>query len=279
VFLCDYNHFGPYEWATQIVFDPLLGEVRADNGISLVTNAPQYGVGTTLTFDAWKELDINIDLNLDVATVSYDGLQLGDPFTWSLGPFGNNTGGIIEFDCIDLYANSTTLPNFMLWDDLTIIDKSGPPAPTTYCTVGTTSGGCSPAISFSGTPSASAATGFMLECGIASPIDGLRNGLFFYAVTDLAFVPAQWGIGGTSYLCVKAPTQRMNTQNTGGVGGTCSGSISQDWNAFMANPVNAGALGNPRAAGASFDAQLWLRDPPNPKTTTLSNAVRFILAP
>jgi hypothetical protein len=273
VYLNEYNHFGPYEWATQVVFDPALGEVRADNGYSLVTNTPQYGVGTTLTFDAWKELSIDVNVSADVATVSYDGQQLGDPFTWSLGPFGNNVGVVANIACIDLYANSTTLTGFMYWDDVTITDASGPPAPTTYCTVGTTAGACNPTIGFSGTASASASSGFTLS---ASNLDTNRSGLFFYAITDTNFVPSQWGSGGTSYLCVKAPTQRMTVQNTGGTTG-CTGAASQDWNAFMA--ANSGALGNPRTAGASFDAQFWMRDPPSPKSTILTNALRFILAP
>jgi hypothetical protein len=180
---------------------------------------------------------------------------------------------VANFQCIDLYANSTAVAGFMLWDDVDISDASGPPVPTTYCTVGTTSGGCSPAIGFTGAPSASASSGFSLTC---NSIDAARTGLFFYAVTDVNFVPAQWGVGGTSYLCVKAPTQRMNAQNSGGTTG-CTGNFSQDWNAFMA--ANPSALGNPRVAGASFDAQLWMRDPPNPKTTTLSNACRYVLAP
>jgi len=273
VFLNEYNHFGPYEWATQIIFDPSLGEVRADNGISLVTNAPQYGVGTTLTFDAWKELSIDVDVTNDVATVSYDGAAIGDPFNWSLGPFGQNVGVVANFACIDLYANSTTLAGFMYWDDFDVSAAGGPPVPTTYCTVGTSASGCNPTIGFSGTPSASASSGFTLS---ASNVDTTRTGLFFYAITDLSFVPAQWGVGGTSYLCMKAPTQRMNAQNSGGTTG-CTGAYSQDWNAFMA--ANPGALGSPRAAGASFDAQLWMRDPPSPKSTLLSNGLRFVLAP
>jgi hypothetical protein len=43
--------------------------------------------------------------------------------------------------------------------------------------------------------------------------------------------------------------------------------------------ANPGVLGNPRIAGSSFDAQLWMRDPPSQKTTILSDGLRFVLAP
>ena len=62
-------------------------------------------------------------------------------------------------------------------------------------------------------------------------------------------------------------------------GGTtgCTGGFAQDWRAFMA--ANPTALGNPLAAGQNFDAQLWMRDPPSPKTTILSDALRFTVCP
>ncbi|MCC7012773.1 MAG: hypothetical protein IT454_09450 [Planctomycetes bacterium] len=145
--------------------------------------------------------------------------------------------------------------------------------PTTYCTVGTTVSGCSPAISFAGSPSASASSGFTLT---SANVDAQRTGLFFYAVANPGFIPVQWGMGNTSYLCVKAPTQRMNVQSSGGTTG-CTGAFASDWNAFMA--TNPGAFGNPRTTGARFEAQLWMRDPLSTKTTILSNALRFDLCP
>ncbi len=43
--------------------------------------------------------------------------------------------------------------------------------------------------------------------------------------------------------------------------------------------VDRGALGAPRVARAQFDAQAWFRDPPAPRSTNLSDAVHFVLAP
>ncbi|MCC7013133.1 MAG: hypothetical protein IT454_11265 [Planctomycetes bacterium] len=147
------------------------------------------------------------------------------------------------------------------------------PSPVSYCTVANSSNGCAISIQATGSASVSASSGFTLT---ASGVDALRTGLFFYAVSDPNFTPVAWGASGPSFLCVKTPTQRMNVQNSGGASG-CSGSFSMDWNAFMA--ANPGALGSPRTAGARFDAQLWMRDPPSTKTTILSNGLTFEVCP
>ncbi len=263
-------------WATQIAFNPLLGQVQADNGYSLVTGLPQSGSNTVMTFDAWVEVLVDIDLTNDVAQIYYGGAPIGDPFLFSAGPFGQDVGAPI-LDCLDLYANSLTYAagtgtlEFLYWDDLAITPHT--PLPTTYCTAGTSVLGCSPTITSVGFPSASASSGFTL---MSSFVDSNQTGLFFYGVTNTSFVPVQWGTTGTSFFCVKAPVWRMGPTNSGGTGG-CTGSFAQDWNAYMA--ANPGVLGNPRIAGSSFDAQLWMRDPPSQKTTILSDGLRFVLAP
>jgi hypothetical protein len=78
-------------------------------------------------------------------------------------------------------------------------------------------------------------------------------------------------------LCVKAPTQRTGTQPTGGTGGQCDGAFSLDWNAYVA--THPSALGVPFSAGAEVRAQAYFRDPPGPKTTALSNGLRFTICP
>jgi len=148
------------------------------------------------------------------------------------------------------------------------------PIPTTmaYCTAGVSSNGCVPSISGVGSPSASASSGFTLS--IAN-VEGQKSGLIFYGVSGQAVAP--WGVGGSSFLCVKSPTQRLPAQNSGGTNGACDGGISADWLAFIAG--NPGALGAPFSAGAVVDAQCWYRDPPAVKTTNLSNALEFTLTP
>jgi len=76
---------------------------------------------------------------------------------------------------------------------------------------------------------------------------------------------------------VKPPTQRMTVQNSGGTLSQCDGSISIDWLAYLA--ANPAAFGNPFSAGTTVWAQTWYRDPPSPKSTSLSNGLRFTTCP
>jgi hypothetical protein len=141
-----------------------------------------------------------------------------------------------------------------------------------FCTAGTTSHGCVPAIAGTGTPSASASSGFTIS---VAGVEGQRLGLFFYGISGQQALP--WGSGGTSLLCLKAPVQRMTPQSTGGTANACDGALGQDWHAYMT--AQPGALGNPRSAGQVFDAQGWFRDPPAVKTTNLTDGLHFVLAP
>lgn len=150
--------------------------------------------------------------------------------------------------------------------------RQGPCGIVEYCTSSSTTNGCHPAISGVGVPSASASSGF--EVRVAG-VEGQRQGLIFYGASGSQSLV--WAAGSTSYLCVKAPTQRLSAQNSGGNFGSCNGLYTQDWNAFMAS--HPSALGSPRAVGQVFNAQGWLRDPIAPKTTNLSNALEFTLQP
>ncbi len=146
------------------------------------------------------------------------------------------------------------------------------PAPVAYCTAGTTTNGCNASITGIGTASASAGSGFTLS---VSNVEGQKLGLVFYGVTGRANAP--WGMGSTSFLCVKSPTQRMGSQNAGGTVNTCTGAFNTDWNAFIT--ANPGALGGPFMGCEVVQAQAWFRDPPAPKTTNLSNGLEFYVAP
>lgn len=149
---------------------------------------------------------------------------------------------------------------------------SGNAAPVVYCTAGVSTNGCVASIGFTGTPSVSAASGFVIDI---SNVEGGKQGLLFYGVSGPT--STAWGSGGTSFLCVKSPTQRMGIQSSGGTAGLCDGAFSQDWSAFItANPF---ALGTPFSAGDVVHAQAWYRDPPAVKTTNLSNGLEFTLAP
>jgi hypothetical protein len=140
-----------------------------------------------------------------------------------------------------------------------------------FCTAGTTSSGCTASMSWVGTPSATAGSGFVLS---ANGVEGQKTGLIFYGASGGQAVP--WGTG-SSFLCVKPPTQRLSVSTSGGSSGQCDGTIAADWNAFRA--LNPAALGAPFVVGDLFQAQCWFRDPPSPKSTHLSDALEFQLCP
>lgn len=141
-----------------------------------------------------------------------------------------------------------------------------------YCTAGTTSNGCVPTISAAGSPSVSAASGFSID---VAQLEGQKQGLIYYGVSGRASAP--WGVGSTSFQCVKAPVQRMGVQSSGGTAAQCDGTLSVDWLAQLA--ASGGGLGSPFSAGELVNAQAWFRDPPAPRSTNLSDALEFVLSP
>jgi hypothetical protein len=158
-------------------------------------------------------------------------------------------------------------------DNNSIPDQCEPCAtPLTYCTAGTTTNGCNATMSWTGGPFVSATAGFVL---IASNVEGQKTGLVFYGVSGPKASP--WGSGSTSFLCVKAPTQRISPSNSGGTANACDGTISVDWLDYVV--THPGAIGSPLSVGTLVQAQTWFRDPPAPNTTNLSNGVQFITCP
>lgn len=145
-------------------------------------------------------------------------------------------------------------------------------ATSAYCTAGTSSSGCNASLSASGAASTSLPSGFTL---LASNVEGQRSALFFYGMLGRAALP--WSSGSTAVLCARPPLQRTPAQSSAGSPFACDGALALDWNAFRA--AHPSALGAPFVAGSVFDAQAWYRDPPSPKTTSLSNALEFVLEP
>jgi len=141
-----------------------------------------------------------------------------------------------------------------------------------YCTSGVTTNGCAASMGATGTPSVSASSGFVMS---ATGVEGQKTGLIFYGISGPK--ASLWAFGSTSFLCVKAPTQRMQTQNSGGATNGCNGTISADWLAYLS--THPSALGQPFAAGQVVNAQCWFRDPPAPSSTNLSNGLQFTTSP
>jgi hypothetical protein len=147
-------------------------------------------------------------------------------------------------------------------------------APTAYCTAGTSTNGCVPSIGANANPSVTMASACLVQ---ATGVEGQKSGILFYGIDNSGFAPLPWGVGGTSLLCVKPPTQRSASQSSGGTTGLCDGALSLDWNAFQA--ANPAALGNPWMAGEKVYVQGWYRDPPAVKTTNLTDGLELTYLP
>jgi hypothetical protein len=186
--------------------------------------------------------------------------------------YWNGWSTTVGFSRIEVIGNNPFGGGFVIMDDLEVDYSGGAPTPTVYCTAGTTTSGCVPAIGATGNPDVAHSN----TCQITvANVEGQKSGILFYGLTQGG---SPWcSVGGTSFLCVKAPTQRTGTQNSGGTAGACDGSLTLDWNAFqLASP---GALGQPFSAGDNAYVQGWFRDPPACKTTNLSDAVELTYLP
>ncbi len=146
---------------------------------------------------------------------------------------------------------------------------AGANAWTAYCLAKLNSQGCTPAISATGTPSASGSTGgFVIT---ATNVINKQEGFLFYGFVQ-GTTPFQDGA-----LCIRDEVTRTTRQNSGGNPSSvdCSGTYAFDMGALISS-------GNdPRLhVGATVVAQYWQRDPQSPNFPTgLTNAIRFTIAP
>lgn len=150
---------------------------------------------------------------------------------------------------------------------------SGSIDPSTYCVSALSVNGCTPVMSFSGTPSVAASSGFTVAMINA---DGLRTGGMFYG-----FGPASIPFGsGSATLCTTAPRKRLLNPlgATSGTTGACDGALSVDLLAFIA--ANPSTLGAPFVAGDTLYLQGWNRDNGNgSKNIATSNGLRVTFQP
>lgn len=127
--------------------------------------------------------------------------------------------------------------------------------PIDYCTAKPNSLQCTPWSFSSGTPSASAGSGFVLGAG---HVLSFQTGMALYGTSGRANLPF---LGGT--LCIASPILRGPIVTSGGNGSAfdCSGLLAFDMNAFAAGSLG----GNPspllRVPGTVIDVQWWARDP------------------
>jgi hypothetical protein len=142
-----------------------------------------------------------------------------------------------------------------------------PSLPTSYCTSKTNSQGCLPAIGSSGVPSVGSPAPFQVTC--TNELNQ-KSGLFFYSHAPNA---ASFQ-GGT--LCAKAPLLRTPVSSSGGsaTGTDCTGVFSYDFGARIHSGADPTLV-----VGAEVFLQCWSRDPASASTTSLSNALRFVINP
>jgi Tol biopolymer transport system component len=143
-------------------------------------------------------------------------------------------------------------------------------APTSYCTAGASTVGCSATLSTLGSPSGSVGSGFIIQ---VTGAEGQRTGLLLYGISGRQAAP--WG--ASSLSCVAPPRQRCGLRSTAGTAGQCNGAFSVDWNTFVSS--HPSALGAPVLELTPVQAQAFIRDTPSPTGVVLTDAIEFYAVP
>ncbi|MBL8859914.1 MAG: DM13 domain-containing protein [Planctomycetes bacterium] len=140
-------------------------------------------------------------------------------------------------------------------------------APQNYCAAKLNSLGCTPAITTSGTASATNLAAFTIG---ANNVINQSPGLMIYSYSSAA-IPFH---GGT--LCVGSPILRTGVMFSGGgtTGVSCTGAYALDFNALVRS--GADPLLTP---GREVCAQYYYRDVPSQGGVGLTDAVRFFIGP
>ncbi len=143
-----------------------------------------------------------------------------------------------------------------------------PGAPVSYCPVTASSSGCAASIDWTGVPSVSAGTGFVLRTHDST---SHQLGLLIYGVSG-----GYLSLISTSFLCVFPPLGRSGGLDSGGnpPPQDCSGSFSLDFNAWIARGADPTLI-----EGTLVWAQFWCRDGGAVGGGHLSNAVTFAIGP
>jgi hypothetical protein len=181
----------------------------------------------------------------------------------------SSTVGIkrVEFD-----SNYPFGGGFLLADSL---ETDVVPPPAAYCTAKVNSLGCTPAIGWSGVPSATGSGTFIVT---GTNVRNNKSGLLFYGLNGSASTPFQ---GGT--LCVASQIRRTPAVTSGGTpapANDCTGVYSIDMNAFAIGALGGSPSPGLTVPGNVVNCQWWGRDPgfPAPNNTTLTNGLQYTIS-
>lgn len=206
------------------------------------------------------------DLNLGQTTresVSYAG---GDP-DWNADvPTISGNGRRIAFNSLALNIVQGVPSSF--YTNCYARDRGPSATPQAYCIAKVNSQGCTPAIGYSGVPSATQANTFHIT---ATNIINQKSGTLFYSVVGPAQIIFQGG-----WLCVQLPKRVPGLLSSGGnsPGPDCSGVFSREFNAYIASGIDPALV-----AGQEVWAQFWSRDPADATTTNLTDALDLVIGP
>jgi hypothetical protein len=139
--------------------------------------------------------------------------------------------------------------------------------PTSYCTSKTNSLGCTPSMVWNGTASLSSSAAFTCSCFNAI---NQTSGLFFYAQhAERDVVPGRHDVRRHSSAANAAPQRGWERDRA-----DCTACSRSDFKTYLQSGVDPTLV-----AGSEVFLQCWARDPASPSTTSLSNAVRFLVNP
>jgi hypothetical protein len=259
-------------WSVEVNFNPLTGNWAIATATTTFTGPA--------VFDTWAEVRAEVDLNADSVEIFYNGTTTGVSYPWNGGVSGFGTGSS-AIDTLDLYAAGALNPaSRVYWDDLSLkpgFTGCGATAcqsnPVTYCTAGTSTSGCTPNLTSSGTASATSGSGFTVT---ATAMEGLKDGTIFFGQNGQQANP--WG-NGTSFQCVTPPVKRGGVLPGNGTNGACNQTLSQDLNAHWC-PTCPKPNHQP-TVGVPMQIQLWYRDPGNTsnQSTSLTDALEVNVCP
>jgi len=136
---------------------------------------------------------------------------------------------------------------------------------STYCSAQRSSLGCSPSLTWTGSPSASSPIVFEVR---ANQLVGQQLGFLIYGYSE-GSMPL---LGGE--LCLVPPLVRTPVQNTGGKTGFCNGELAFDFNGWIQSGTDPLLV-----PGATVYCQYWSRDPAGATGSSLTNGLRFTICP